>query len=385
MNLYKRALELKDEIILHRRFFHKNAETGFDIPITKQYIFSELSKLGIVARECGNGICAIIGNTSPCILLRADMDALPIHEESAEAFTAKNGAFHGCGHDMHAAMLLTSAKILKENENKLSGTVKFMFQPAEEILSGARDMIDHGILDSPRPDAALSLHTAAGKITPDTFMYNSGGTMMYSATGIQINITGKGGHAAYPSLAASPIDTAFKIYNEITSVVSKEKGAILTIGKIHSGNSANVIPDTATIEGTIRASKTEICDRLYKEISKITSGIAEQNGVKASTSSLFSAPALVCDKNLTEEFVKYIGEIPSLFEKSIPDMSATASEYFAFIAEKIPSVFIYIGSGFDDERGRFTAHHPKVLFNEDALPKGCAVLSHCAVRFLETH
>ena len=260
-----------------------------------------------------------------------------------------------------------------------------MFQPAEEILSGARDMIDHGILDSPRPDAALSLHTAAGKITPDTFMYNSGGTMMYSATGIQINITGKGGHAAYPSLAASPIDTAFKIYNEITSVVSKEKGAILTIGKIHSGNSANVIPDTATIEGTIRASKTEICDRLYKEISKITSGIAEQNGVKASTSSLFSAPALVCDKNLTEEFVKYIGEIPSLFEKSIPDMSATASEDFAFIAEKIPSVFIYIGSGFDDERGRFTAHHPKVLFNEDTLPKGCAVLSHCAVRFLETH
>ena len=385
MDLYKRALELKDETILHRRFFHKNAETGFDIPIAKQYIFSTLSKLGIVAHECGSGICAAVGNGGPCILLRADIDALPMQEESTEAFAAKNGAFHACGHDMHAAMLLTSAKILKENENKLSGMVKFMFQPAEEILSGASDMIEHGILDFPRPDAALALHTAAGNILPDTFMYNSGGTMMYSAKGIKINITGKGGHAAYPYLAASPIETAFQIYNEITSLVSKKEGAILTIGKIQSGSTANVIPGTATMEGTIRASKEDLRDRLYEEISKIASSIAEQNGVKAKTTSLFNAPALVCDKALTDEFVKYIGEIPSLFKKAIPDMSAPASEDFAFIAQKIPSVFLYIGAGFDDERGFFTAHNPKVVFNEDALPKGIAVLSHCALRFLETH
>ncbi len=383
MDLYKRALELKEETVRHRRYFHENAEIGFNTPLAKKYIFEKLSEYGVSATECGYGICATIGKGVPCILLRADMDALPLQEESEESFASKRGFFHACGHDMHTAMLLTSAKMLKENEHLLRGTVKFMFQPAEEILAGAKDMIAHGILENPRPDAALALHTAAGKVTPDIFMYNSGGVMMYSANGIRINIKGKGGHAAYPTLAANPIETSFKIYNEIASAVSKEDGAILTIGKMQSGNSANVIPDTAVMEGTLRARTAELHERLYKAILKVATDIAEKDGVSSEVTSIFDAPALVCSRELTDEFVKYIGEIPSLFQKAIPEMSASASEDFAFIAQGIPSVFLYLGAGFDDERGDFTAHHPKVVFNEEVLPKGCAVLSHCAVRFLE--
>lgn len=384
MDFYKRALELKEETVRHRRYFHENAEIGLNVPLAKKYIFEKLSEYGVCASECGYGISARIGKGKPCILLRADMDALPLQEESGESFSCKSGYAHACGHDMHAAMLLTSAKMLKENERELRGTVKLMFQPAEELLAGAKDMIAHGVLESPRPDAALALHTAAGKTTPDTFMYNSGGVMMYSANGIRISIKGKGGHAAYPKLSKNPIETAFKIYNEIISVVSTEESAILTVGKIQSGRSANVIPDTAVMEGTLRARSQNVCERLYEKIANIANIIAKKDNASAEVTSLFDAPALVCDKALTDELVKYVGKIPSLFTKTIPETSACASEDFAFIAQKIPSAFFYIGAGFGDERGDHTAHHPKVVFNEDTLPKGCAVLSHCAARFLES-
>lgn len=384
MDFYKRALELKEETVRHRRYFHQNAEIGLNMPLAKKYILEKLSEYGVCASECGYGISARIGEGKPCILLRADMDALPLREESGESFSCKSGYAHACGHDMHAAMLLTSAKMLKENEKALRGTVKLMFQPAEELLAGAKDMIAHGVLENPFPDAALALHTAAGKTTPDTFMYNSGGVMMYSANGIRISIRGKGGHAAYPELSQSPIETAFKIYNEITSAVSREEGTILTVGKIKSGRSANVIPDTAVMEGTLRARSQNVCERLYEKIANIANIIAKKDNASAEVTSLFDAPALVCDKDLTDELVKYVGEIPSLFTKTIPETSACASEDFAFIAQKIPSAFFYIGAGFEDGRGDHTAHHPKVVFNEDALPKGCAVLSHCAARFLES-
>ncbi len=384
MDFFKRALELKEETLKSRRYLHENAEVGLNMPIGKKFIFQKLAEYGIKAKECGHGICATVGKGLPCLLLRADMDALPMREESGESFASKNAnAAHTCGHDMHAAMLLTSAKMLKENEELLRGTVKFMFQPAEEILAGAKDMIDHGILKDPRPNAALALHTAAGKVTPDTFMYNSGGVMMYSANGIRITVKGKGGHAAYPGLAEDPIETAFRIYKEISAIVQKEEDAILTIGKIQSGSAANIIPDTAVMEGTLRSRGEEKHERIYKSICKAARDIAEESGCRAQITPLFAAPALICDKALTDLTVSFIKKMNCPLNKAIPDMSAAASEDFAYIAREIPSVFLYLGAGFSDERGDFTAHHPKVVFNEDVLPLGSAVLAHCTVRFLE--
>ena len=383
MDIFKRALELKEETVKNRRYLHENAEVGLNMPTAKKFIFQKLAEYGISAKDCGFGVCAEVGKGEPCFLLRADMDALPMREESGESFASKNAnAAHTCGHDMHTAMLLTSAKMLKEQEHLLRGTVKFMFQPAEETLAGAKDMIEHGILDDPRPKAALALHTAAGRVPPHTFMYNSGNVMMCSANGMRITIKGKGGHAAYPGLAEDPIKTAFHIYKEIFALVKKEDNAILTIGKIQSGSAANIIPDTALMEGTLRSRNAEKHERLYKSICQAAQDIAKKEGCRAQITPLFSAPALICDKALTDLTVSFINEM-NCHLTAVPDMSAFASEDFAYIAREIPSVLLYIGAGFSDERGDFTAHHPKVVFNEDALPIGSAVEAHCAIRFFE--
>ena len=161
MDFYKRALELIDETISHRRFFHKNAETGLNMPVAVEYVMKKLTEYGLNPQKCGYGVTALLGKGEKTLLLRADMDALPMSEESGEEFACPTGKqAHACGHDFHAAMLLTAAKILKENENKLCGKVKFMFQPAEEIFEGSNNMIENGILENPKPDAALAFQVA---------------------------------------------------------------------------------------------------------------------------------------------------------------------------------------------------------------------------------
>ena len=163
MNYYERALALKEETVSHRRFFHVNAEVGLNMPKGQAYVLEELKKLGIDAQPCGHGVSATVGKGGKCLLLRADMDALPMAEESGLDFACPTGTeAHTCGHDFHVAMLLTAAKMLKENEANLEGTVKFMFQPAEETFEGAKDMIDNGILENPVPDAALAYHVTSG-------------------------------------------------------------------------------------------------------------------------------------------------------------------------------------------------------------------------------
>ena len=173
MDFYEKALEYREETIAHRRWFHKNAETGLNMPKGQSYILETLNNYGIDAQKCGHGVTATIGNKGKCILLRADMDALPMREESGLDFACPTGKeAHTCGHDFHAAMLLTAAKILKEQESNLQGTVKLMFQPGEETLQGARNMIEHGILSNPKPDAALAFHVTTGRMPVGIYIYN---------------------------------------------------------------------------------------------------------------------------------------------------------------------------------------------------------------------
>ena len=165
MNFYERAVELKDEIVADRRYIHTNAEVGLELPKTKAYVMEKLKSYGIQPVECGHGVTATIGKKGRCILLRADMDALPMSEESGEEFACKTGKqAHACGHDFHTAMLLAAAKMLKENEGSLQGTVKLMFQPAEETFEGCNDMLKAGILEDPSVDAALAYHVSPGQM-----------------------------------------------------------------------------------------------------------------------------------------------------------------------------------------------------------------------------
>ena len=385
MDIYSEAKAIKDEAIENRRFFHKNAEAGLDMPAAQEYVINRLNEYGLKPEKCGHGVTALLGRGTPVLLLRADMDALPMEEMSGEEFACTNGNAHACGHDFHAAMLLGAAKLLKERESELKGTVKFMFQPAEETFEGSRDMIENGILENPHVDAALAFHVAPGKMLPGLFMYNSGKVMMNSVDGFRIDIRGKGGHGAYPNLSVDPLRIAVRIYTELEALIAREanpeKTCVLTVGQIHGGNAANIIPDSAFMEGTLRTNDKEEREKLVRRIAEVSQGIASLCGGSASVTKLSDVPPLVCDSELTEKMAGYMNELG--IARPVPDMKANASEDFASVAEKVPSVFMYLSAGFDDERGDYSAHNPKVRFNEDVLPLGIAALVHCAVRWLE--
>lgn len=390
MNFYQRALELQTETIAHRRYFHTNAEPGLNTPKACAYITKTLTEYGLNPIACGHGVTATLGSGKPCLLLRADMDALPMPEESGEPFACPTGSeAHTCGHDMHAAMLLTAAKLLKEREDQLKGTVKFMFQPAEETFEGAQDMIDHGILKNPAVDAAMALHVGSGQMPLGLYMYNSTGTMMASVDGFRITLRGKGAHGAYPQNSIDPINMAVHVYLALEALIAREadpsKMCVLTVGRFNAGTAPNIIPEEAVLEGTLRTNDKENRNLLVRRIREVAEGTATVYGGSAQLEVLSAVPPLVCDRALTEEMVGYIPNLGIPNAMPYPGISTSASEDFAVIADKVPSVFMHISAGFPDERGQYPAHNPKVRFNEDCLPMGAAIYAGCAENWLKQH
>ena len=390
MNYYERALELKDETIANRRHIHKNAETGLDLPKTKAYVMEKLTEYGLEPKDCGYGVTATLGKGGKVLLLRADMDALPMPEESGEEFACPTGKeAHTCGHDFHAAMLLTAAKMLKEKEDTLEGTIKFMFQPAEETFEGSKNMIENGILENPPVDAALAYHVSPGKMPIGLFMYNDKDTMMYSVDGFKITIHGKGSHGAYPHVGVDPINIGVHIHLALQELIARESdpthSCVLTIGQFAGGTAANIIPETAVLQGTIRTNKPEARELLVRRMKEVAEKTAAVYNGTVDIEMISEGPPLICNPKLTDEVVGYMQElgIPGL--TPYPGISASASEDFAVIAEKVPSTFMYLSAGYLDERGQYPAHHPKAQFNEDVCPIGAACLAHCASQWLKNN
>ena len=390
MNYYERALELKDETIANRRHIHKNAETGLDLPKTKAYVMEKLTEYGLEPKDCGYGVTATLGKGGKVLLLRADMDALPMPEESGEEFACPTGKeAHTCGHDFHAAMLLTAAKMLKEKEDTLEGTIKFMFQPAEETFEGSKNMIENGILENPPVDAALAYHVSPGKMPIGLFMYNDKDTMMYSVDGFKITIHGKGSHGAYPHVGVDPINIGVHIHLALQELIARESdpthSCVLTIGQFAGGTAANIIPETAVLQGTIRTNKPEARELLVRRMKEVAEKTAAVYNGTVDIEMISEVPPLICNQKLTDEVVGYMQElgIPGL--TPYPGISASASEDFAVIAEKVPSTFMYLSAGYLDERGQYPAHHPKAQFNEDVCPIGAACLAHCASQWLKNN
>ena len=390
MNYYERALELKDETIANRRHIHKNAETGLDLPKTKAYVMKKLTEYGLEPKDCGYGVTATLGKGGKVLLLRADMDALPMPEESGEEFACPTGKeAHTCGHDFHAAMLLTAAKMLKEKEDTLEGTIKFMFQPAEETFEGSKNMIEKGILENPPVDAALAYHVSPGKMPIGLFMYNDKDTMMYSVDGFKITIHGKGSHGAYPHVGVDPINIGVHIHLALQELIARESdpthSCVLTIGQFAGGTAANIIPETAVLQGTIRTNKPEARELLVRRMKEVAEKTAAVYNGTVDIEMISEVPPLICNPKLTDEVVGYMQElgIPGL--TPYPGISASASEDFAVIAEKVPSTFMYLSAGYLDERGQYPAHHPKAQFNEDVCPIGAACLAHCASQWLKNN
>ena len=386
MGYYERAVELKQETIDNRRYFHTNAEVGLDMPKAKAYVMQKLKEYGLEPQDCGYGVTAALGKGDKCILLRADMDALPMPEESGEPFACPTGTeAHACGHDFHAAMLLTAAKMLKETEADLKGKVKFMFQPAEETFEGGKNMVENGILEG--VDAALAYHVSPGKMPVGLFMYNNKNTMMFSVNGFKITIRGKGGHGAYPHTSIDPINIGVHIHLALQELIAREanpeKSCVLTIGQFSSGTVANIIPETAIMQGTLRTNDPAEREKLVRRLKEVVTKVAQVYNGTAEIEMISDVPPLICDPAFTTEMVGYMKELPIPGLTEYPGVVASASEDFAVIAEKVPSAFMYLSAGYLDERGAYGAHNPKAQFNEDVCPIGAACLAHCAVRWLE--
>lgn len=390
MNYYERAQELKKDTITNRRYFHTNAEVGLNMPKAQAYVMDKLKEYGLEPKECGHGVTATLGHGGKVLLLRADMDALPMEEKSGEDFACPTGTeAHTCGHDFHAAMLLTTARILKENEEALEGTVKFMFQPAEETFEGSQDMINAGILENPSVDAALAFHVTSGQMPVGLYMYNNKSTMMFSVDGFKITVKGKGEHGAYPHKAIDPINIGVHIHLALQELIARESdplhASVLTIGNFSAGTAANIIPEEAVLQGTLRTNNADTRKLLVRRIREVAERVAAVYNGSVEIETLSAVPPLVCNPELTTEMVKYIEELGIPGTMGYPGIEASASEDFAVIAERVPSAFMYISAGFTDGRTVYAAHNPQVVFNEEVCGNGPAWMAYCATQWLKNN
>jgi amidohydrolase len=389
MNTYfQQALEMKDEIIRHRRWIHQHAECGMDLPQTREYVMQTLRAYGYDPQIVAGGVTALIGSDGPVILLRADMDALPQKEMTDLPFASQNDqACHSCGHDCHTAMLLGATKLLKECESSLRGTVKLLFQPGEERLTGAKAMIKAGVLDHPHVDAAIALHMKTGPLPGPM----KTGTLrlthrMASADEFYVKVEGMTAHSSRPFDGRSALSAACSMVTQAQQLpalsVCNELPASIAFGNLHAGTAPNIIPDLAELRGTIRTFDPDIRQRLLADFSRIIDSTAAAWQVKASLRWPVSAPCLVSDEALIEELRPYLSQVAdALFDNPL----ITGTEDFAYFSQMIPTVFIDVCAGGREEGCTYSMHDPHVRFDEDALAYGTAAYVTCAVRWLDHH
>lgn len=373
-----------------RRELHKNAECGFELPQTRRIVWDTLVELGYEPRDCGRaGIVAEIGSGEPIFLLRADMDALPIAEQSGLEFAAENGCMHACGHDMHTAMLLGAARLLRQHRELLNGTVRLMFQPAEELLAGAADMIENGVLDG--VSAGLMLHVMAGVPLPSgTVVIPQGGIGAPSADFFTVTVTGKSCHGSSPQNGIDALSAAARVVTALGAVVPSElpagSGAVLSIGSFQAGEAANVIADKAVLRGSLRAFSDEHREFLKNRLSAVSVLTASATRATASVRFDSGCPPLVNDGKLAKWLLGHaktqLGEQNVL---SAADFSGSAirggSEDFAYVSRRIPTVMVALSAA--SPSMPHPLHHPEVVFDESVLPVGSALLASAAYAWLQ--
>jgi hippurate hydrolase len=385
--ILRKSKDIENEIIEYRRFFHQHPEIGFDLPQTLQRVKEILMEFGIQPEIIGkSGISVILGKPGKTFLIRGDMDALPLHEDTDLPYKSVNGSMHACGHDIHTSALLGAVKILKENEAELEGTVKFMFQPAEETLFGARDMIEHGILENPKVDAAMALHVVN---KPSGTVGCAKGFACASSDVFKIVITGKGSHGAASYMGVDPINVAAHLHLALQALNSRETHpddmVVITIGRISAGSAPNIIPETAELEGTIRTMNPQTRAFMKKRLIEIAESVSAT--FRASCEIHFhgdGVPPMFNNEILATEVMGYIDDL--LGEGTAYDMPRmTGSEDFARVSEIVPSVILWVGTGSKEEGYPYGVHHPKVTFNEDVIHKISAIYAECALRWLQVH
>ncbi|MCF0149628.1 MAG: amidohydrolase [Clostridium sp.] len=391
-NIINQAKLIKDDLINYRRTIHSNPEVGDNLPETKAYVISKLKEFGYDPKEiCESGIVATIKGKKEgkTFLLRADMDALPVSEATECEFKSTNGFMHACGHDMHTAMLLGAAKLLKENQDEIEGTIKLVFQPDEEGFTGAKKMLAAGVLENPKVDAAMAMHVHSG--TPSNVVLCGLGTSIAGCNRFRIVVKGRGCHGAMPELGVDPINIAAHIYISLQEIISREisatKSAVVTIGKFAGGDAPNIIPNEVIMEGTIRSLDKELGEFIFNRINEIVVSTAKMFRGEAELIELSSVPPLANNTDLAKEITSYVKEL--IGEKSVVlfEGGGMGSEDFASYSYEVPSVYLMLGAGTKEENPLYgePMHNEKIVFNEDILVTGAAMHTYSAIMWLKNN
>ena len=383
------SMSISDWIISMRRELHEHPELMYEEFKTSELIRRELDKLEISYKHpiAETGVLASIGNgNGPCVALRADMDALPIHEETDVSFKSKiDGKMHACGHDCHVSMLLGAAKLLKEKEKQINGTVKLLFQPAEEGGAGGKLMREEGALKDPAVERIFGLHVWPQM--PSGQIGSREGTFLAATSSLNLTVKGVGGHAAVPQLTKDPVLTSARIITNLQSIVSREldplDSGVVSITVINGGNASNVIPSDVIVKGTLRSLTMDGLRELQKRVKEIAEGIAQTHGCEAVVEYVGNDyPPTVNDSDMWK-FAKGIG-IELLSDEKVSDLDAVmGGEDFAYYTEKVKGCFVVLGMNNPDIDATYSVHHPMFKADEDALHIGTALHTIFALKSLE--
>ena len=393
MNFLKRAKEIEDLIINDRRELHKIPELQLSLPKTVAYVSKELDKMNVSYKKLvdGNAIVAEIGeHRGKCIAIRADMDALPIKEETGLDFSSTNdGKMHACGHDGHTAMALGVCRLLKENEKDLDGMVKVFFQPGEEIPGGAKPMIDEGCMENPKVDRVIGLHEGGifGLLPLGTIGYKEG-SMMASMDAFTLRVKGHGGHGAKPDYFIDPIITISEINQALQKIISREidptKSSLISICQIHGGTCQNIIPDEVWEEGTVRNLDEEVRDFVEKRMGEISTNIAKAFRCEAELEYKRYYPVV----NNDPDFTNYVRDIAKDIlgdEKVIEIKNPTmGGEDFAFFEQNTKGTFLSLNNLKAHKDGKVYPHHnSKFDVDERTFYIGSALMAEVAYKYLK--
>jgi len=398
--IHDAALDLQEGTVALRRRLHEHPELGNDLPITREMVLESLDglPLDITLHETTSGIAALLtgDRPGPTVLLRGDMDALPLVEDTGLDFASRtDGQMHACGHDTHTAMLSSAARLLSERRDEIAGRVLFMFQPGEEGAHGARFMLDEGLLDVPRladgtespVTGAFALHITSSM--PTGFVATRGGACMASADSFTIRVHGSGGHASEPFRTIDPIPIACEIVQALQLMVTRRidvfDPAIVTVGRIEAGTTNNIIPPHADIEGTIRTVSEQTRAKVHDEIRRVASKIAEAHGASAAPEVIHGYPVTSNDDAFAEFTLATARDVlgdDHVFRLPNPIMGA---EDFSYVLHELPGTMMFLG-GTPPGRDPRTApanHSNLVTFDEDAMVSGVELYAQMALRHLD--
>jgi amidohydrolase len=398
-SLREEATDQLKPVVELRRTLHRWPEVGNELPLTREHVLGAIEGLpvDVTLHESTSGITALLtgGRPGPTILLRGDMDALPLHEDTGLDFTSEvDGAMHACGHDTHTAMLVGAARLLADHRDELAGRVLFMFQPGEEGHHGARFMLDEGLLDvPPLADGTASPVTGAFAIhitstLPTGWIGGRGGPLLASSDRLLVKLTGKGGHASEPYRALDPIPVACEIVQALQTMVTRSidvfDPGVVTVARITAGTTNNVIPETAEIEGTVRAVSEQTRSRVHDGIRRVVDGIAAAHGATVDVLIEPGYPVTVNDEDFAATALGVAEQVvgaDKVVRQAHPIMGA---EDWSYVLQRVPGAMVFLG-GTHVDRDLATAapnHSNLVVFDEQAMVNGIATYAAVALHHL---